>query len=207
MPFNETPYVCLSVNLTTTLTVYKFAQLNKASKEYAKQKEIENFGYSFESETRSTMQALAKHFDCELREFDVDFFYDGSYYVRFHVPHMNVAEINKRLTKLGSYDKKTGRGHGDCVLTGWCRDEDCIDGFRAAWRAGVKSLEKLLQAAAKSLIKVARADCDEQYTDSTFADFCEANDYQFYAGGKLVPRKAKVKDDGFGSEAEPEDEE
>ena len=193
--------------LTATLAVYKFAQLNRKSKDYAKQKEREYFGYEYEAEIVATMRALAKHFDCELLEFDVDFFSSDSYYVRFYVPRMNVAEINKRLTKLGSYDKKTGRGHGDCVLTGWCCDEDCIDGFRAAWRSGVKDLNKLLQAAARSLVGFARADYEDQYTDYTFADFCEANNLQFYAGGKLVPGKAKVKDDGFGSEAEPEDKE
>lgn len=81
---------------------------------------------------------------------------------------------------LGTYNKRTGKGHGECKLTGFCADECAIDGFRIAWRKGERDLTKLMEAAYDTWIKAAHADCEDQFSDEQFSENCEANGYEFY---------------------------
>jgi hypothetical protein len=60
-------------------------------------------------------------------------------------------------------------------LTGYCADENAIDGFRKAWHAGERDLEKLMDAAFDSWLADAQADAqwqmkDEQVDESITAD-------------------------------------
>lgn len=95
------------------------------------------------------------------------------------------GETRRLLKQLGTYDPVTLKGHGECKLTGYCGDESAIDGFREAFFGGERDLNALMQAAFDTWLAAAQADCADQYTDEQFSENCEANDYWFYADGRM----------------------
>lgn len=175
---------------TITVNVYSFNELSQKAKERAKYDYMSVFGYSRADEAIESLSALAKHFDGRLKDYEIDFFKTSHSYARFDMPdYMSKQEFETRLRKLGSYNKRTGRGNGDCVLTGVSTDEDAIDGLRLAYRNGeARSLERLMQAAFKSWLKACQDDCEDQYSDETFSEHCEANEYLFLEDGEIAPK-------------------
>lgn len=101
------------------------------------------------------------------------------------MPELEESDIADRLAKLGTFDPITLRGHGKCLLTGYCGDENAIDGFRKAWLGGERDLNKLMQAAFREWLEDGQADCEAQYEDENFSEHCEANEYEFTEEGKL----------------------
>lgn len=167
---------------------FDFKELTDKAKERAKQQHAEVFGYSWGDEAIVSLRKLAEHFDCTLKNYRIDWFASSYSSAEFETPDepMTVPEIRRRLKVLGDYDKETTRGLGKCKLTGFSVDEDAIDGFRISFLSGATDLQSLLQAAFKSWLKASQADCEDQYTDETFAEMCEANSYEFYDNGELV---------------------
>ena len=76
--------------------------------------------------------------------------------------------------------------HGDCKLTGYCADEDAIDGFRITFRTGETDLETLMNAAFETWLKAAQSDARYQFSTEGYAEHCEANRYEFYENGRLL---------------------
>ncbi len=172
---------------TKTITVYKFSELSDKAKEHAKNKHAEAFGYAWADEAIESLLALANHFDGKLTKYSVDFFdCSGRDMASFDMPEMEEDEIKELLNQLGSYNAKTLRGDGDCKLTGYCGDEDAIDGFRQAWHKGERNLDLLMDAAFDSWLKAAQLDCKDQYSDEQFEENSEANNYQYLENGKLA---------------------
>src|SRR5438445_9084571 len=117
-----------------TVTVYKFSELSDAAKTYAKEQYAERFGYSWSEEAFDSLKKLAEHFDGRLVNWSVDFFDGSDSSAEFEMlDEMPEKEIRRRLETLGSYDRKTLKGDGECKLTGYVADEDAIDGFRFAF--------------------------------------------------------------------------
>lgn len=181
---------------TITQKVYTFKELSPKAKERAKDDMSTSHGYLWKKEAFESTEALAEHFGARIDDYSFDFFGRGGperLSFHFYETHdgsedgytMPTAEIERRLKKLGSYNKRTGRGNGDCVLTGYCMDEDAIDGFRQAWRAGERDPGKLLRAGFSSWLKAAQDDCACQYSDEGFQEIADANDWMFYGDGGL----------------------
>lgn len=179
---------------TRTIKVYPFSELADAAKERATEQARVNMGYSWEREAWASMEALAAHFGAKIEDYSFDYF-DGCGPSRLGfqftdgegVEALKPAEILRRLKKLGTYNKRTGRGNGDCVLTGYCQDESAIDGFRLAWRAGERDLSKLLRAAFRSWLKECQSDAEYQYGEG-FAETSDANGWKYTEDGKLWTR-------------------
>lgn len=168
---------------TQEIKVYKFDELNEKARDRAKQWYAEGCGYVGADDALESIKALAAHFDGEMKDWSIDYFNSSYSSASFEMPEMSEKEIRSRLKELGSYNRKTGRGNGDCKLTGYTADEDAIDGFRAAFRAGERDLTQLMDAAFDSWLKAAQADCEWQYEDEQFSENCEANGYEFYEDG------------------------
>ena len=132
-----------------------------------------------------SLKKFLEHFECILRDWEIDFLepYRNTY--RISYADLDEDEIKSLLDDLGTYDKDTLKGHGDCKLTGYCSDEDLIDGFRIAWHKGVRDLEELIHAGIQSWQKAAQADAEYQYSEEGYKDLCEANDYEFYEDGRF----------------------
>ena len=168
---------------TVEVKVYEFKELGEQAKEKAKQDHAALWGYAWQDEALASLKAMAEAFGAKLRNYEVDFFNSSHSGAKFDAPNLSRREIKKILSGLGSYDPKTLQGHGDCKLTGFCMDEDALDGFRRAFEGGESDLDTLLQAGFDSWLKSAQADCKSQYEDEQFAEHCEANGYEFNEDG------------------------
>lgn len=134
----------------------------------------------------SSLNTLAYHFGGVVSDYSIDWFGGSHSYAKFRMPELDKAEIAARLAELGSYNPETLKGDGECKLTGFCADDDAIDGFRIAFAEGEADLEKLMQAAFDSWLKAAQADCEDQYSDEQFGETCDANEYEFYENGNRL---------------------
>jgi hypothetical protein len=172
-----------------TQTIYRFSELSDKAKQRAKDDYANAEGYAWQAEQMDSLKALAAHFGGELADWSIDFFGASHSSAKFAMPEMSAKEIKELLGQLGTYNKRTDKGHGDCKLTGFCGDEDAIDGFRIAWRNGERDLSTLMDAAFDSWLKAAQTDCEYQYSDEAFAEHCEANDYEFHEDGRFVGRR------------------
>jgi len=127
---------------------------------------------------------LAAHFNGKMKRYEIDWFNSGYSFADFEMPEMEAEEIELRLGKLGDFNPETLRGHGSCVLTGYCADEDAIDGFREAWHKGERDLEKLMDSAFKTWLAAAQTDAEYQNSDEQIAETISANEYEFTEDGK-----------------------
>lgn len=171
---------------TRTIKVYDYSELSDSAKENARQQQAAAIGYSWASEAMESIQGLARHFGGQMDDWEIDWFNCSQSFAHFDMPEMDREEIAALLGELGTYNPETLKGNGDCKLTGYCLDEDAIDGFRAAFMAGESDLRKLMDAAFDTWLKAAQADCEGEYSDEQFAENCEANGYGFYENGELA---------------------
>lgn len=169
---------------TVEIKVYRFDELSEKAKDKAKQSYMELWGYSWQDDAIASLKALAEAFGAKLRDYEIDFFNVSHSCANFDAPTLSRREIKKILAGLGTYDPKTLRGHGDCKLTGYCMDEDALDGFRRAFVGGESDLGILLKAGFISWLEAAHADCKYQYENAQFSDHCDANNYEFYEDGR-----------------------
>lgn len=174
--------------ITETFPIYRFSELSESAKQRAKDEHANLFGYAWADDSLMSIQALAKYFGGKLSDYSIDYFNASYSSLSFKMPEMEAEAIEAGLSQLGSFDPETLKGLGDCVLTGFCMDESAIDGFRAAWNDGERDLEKLMEAAGESWLEAVHDDCADQYSDATFEDFCEANDYEFLENGTFYAK-------------------
>lgn len=173
---------------TKTVNIYKFSELSEKAKQRVKDEFAANDGYVLSDEAMASINALAEAFGGKMCDYQIDWF-GGSYSsAKFKMPcDWSKADIRKKLMELGTYNKRTLKGHGECKLTGYCMDENAIDGFRIAFvRKKVTDLEELMDAAFDSWLKAAQADCEDYYSDEQFSEMCNANEYEFYEDGRIA---------------------
>ncbi len=170
---------------TKTYNVYTFAELSESAKQRAKDQFAESVGFNWGDDYLASLKALAEHFNGKLSDYQIDWFAGSYSSADFDMPEMGAAEIAAKLAALGSFDPETLKGHGDCKLTGFCGDEGAIDGFRKAYHGGERDLSKLMQAAFAEWLKEAQSDCEGQFTDETFGETADANDWTFTESGEI----------------------
>jgi hypothetical protein len=172
---------------TKTIELYEFDELSETAKERAKQEHAEIFSYAWGKDALESLKKLAEHFEGKLTDYEIDWFNSSYSSAKFDMPDwMSLEEFNTKLKSLGSYNKETLKGDGDCVLTGYCADEDAIDGLRLAHKENpTADLNNLMQSAFKSWLKACQDDCKSQYSDDEFSEMCEANGYTFTINGKM----------------------
>lgn len=169
---------------TQQILVYRFSELSEAAKCRAKQAHAAVHGYTWAEEALESLKKLAEHFDGRLRDYSVDFFAASHSWAKFEMPKMTGAEIRRRMKLLGAFNPQTLKGLGDCKLTGFCMDEDAIDGFRKALDDGERDLGVLMEAAFWSWLKAAQDDCEAQYEDEEFAEYADGNGYEYTDDGE-----------------------
>ncbi len=168
-----------------TLKVYRFAELSAKAKDRAKQDVAAIEGYPHADEAMASINALAKHFGGSMDDWSIDWFAASHSSATFNMPcGWTRDEIASRLAELGEYNPETLMGTGECKLTGYCADEDAIDGFRMAFLSGESDLEVLMDAAFDSWLEAGQSDCEAGYEDDEFGQYCDANDMEFYGTGE-----------------------
>jgi hypothetical protein len=173
---------------TIEKTLYKFHELSDDAKQGALASHNEHDTYAWSSEAIASIKALAEHFGGRLTNYGIDWLNPGRSSFKFDMPDdMPVKEVRSLLKELGTYNKRTGKGHGQCKLTGYCADDDCIDGFRLAFRNDPKqSLDDLMHYAGEELLQSACRDYEHQLSEEAFAESCEANGYEFDEHGNMA---------------------
>ena len=169
-----------------TIIVYKFSELGVKAKEFAKGEDQRILGYASADDAIASLKALAVHFNGTMKDWSVSWDRSSPSYTKFDMPEdFTVEDIRIRLDKLGDYDLETLKGIGDCKLTGYCADEDAIDGLRFAFYAGERDIDKLMQSAFRSWLTAAQDDYKDQYSDATFGENADANEYLYYRDGSM----------------------
>lgn len=172
-----------------TIKVYQFSELSEEAKERVRHNEMQDTGYSWGDDAIKSLEALAEHFDSKLVDYSIDWFNSSPSYVEFESVAHTEEHLEDLISKLGSVNPKTGKGMGDCVLTGYCADEDAIDGLREAFNNGERVTTNLLQAAFKTWLEACQRDCEYQYSDEGLSEMAEANDWEFLENGDIFVEK------------------
>lgn len=183
---------------TKTIKLYEFNELSEKAKQTALDTWSEGREYFGSSDAINSLQKFAEHFNCELKNYSIDFLNSSPSSVSFDCPddQPTKTELKKLITSMGSYNRETFKGHGDCKFTGYCLDEDAADGARLAFFAGERNLKEILMAGYKSWYKAANADAEHQFSIEGFAEHCEGNDYIFDETGKRYTGPETEEEDG-----------
>lgn len=182
---------------TIRIKLYKFSELGKEAKEKALENWRYNNEYFWADDAIKSLEKFAEHFDSKLKDYSIDWNNAHGCSVKFETPYSSdeIYEVGDffgknwlrdRIKAMGTYNKKTLRGDGECVFTGVCFDEDAADGARKAYYEGSRDLENILMAGYETWIKSCVSDYEYQQTEEFYADHADANNYEFTKDGKLA---------------------
>jgi hypothetical protein len=165
--------------------IYTYRELSESTRQEVRDEKADHYGYRGAEEAFKSMESLVEHFGGTIKDYDIDYFNCSYSYAKFDMPELTREEIAELLGQLGEFDPATRKGRGDCKLTGYCMDEDAIDGFRIAFLDGCSNLNKLMQAAFDSWLIAVHADCENEYADDTFAENEDASGIEYYQDGTI----------------------
>ena len=174
---------------TAKINIYEFSELSPSAKDRAKQDYQSVWGFPHSEEYFESLKKLAEHFGAKLAGYEIDWFncsYSSAKF-SFSDEDMPRPEIRLRLAKLGTFNPTTRKGLGDCRLTGYCADEDAIDGFRIHFLDNPQAgLTDCMESAFRSWLTAGQDDCEGFYEDEYFAEHCQANEMEFYDDGSAA---------------------
>ena len=78
-----------------------------------------------------------------------------------------------------------GREPGNCPFTGYCADDDVLDGIKAAIKSG-DTLREAFEGIAFTVAKICEAEAAYEQTEAFFLDHAEANGYEYDENGAAV---------------------
>lgn len=173
---------------TIKIKVYQYDELSDEAKENARNEFTQNMEYYWGNEAIESLEAFLKRFNCELRDYSIDFLepYRNQYSIKypdFYRPSEKIAFIQSTLDELGSYNPETLKGTGECKLTGVCFDEPLIDGVRIEFNKGETDIEELIKAGIHLWEQEVKSDYESQFTDEYLSEHFEANEYEFLEDG------------------------
>lgn len=164
-----------------TKTVYRFDELSDEAKDRARDFFARN-GYIWADYALASIKALAEHFGGTVKDYSIDFYGYYPSYMRFDMPIWDEDEdetkwIREQLDEINN---------GSCALTGYCADEDAIDGFSQAFEEdGTKKLNELMQSAFNTWLYAAQKDAEYLLSDKALSEMCDSNDYWFHENGEM----------------------
>lgn len=172
------------------IEVFRFSELDSEAKRVVKDRYAENHDYPWSKEALASLKELAKWAGGGVADYGVSWDASARSWCRFVPPEdgdWDIAEIREKARgQLGTCEEN-GRGLGDCALTGYCADEDAIDGFRWALGEGETEFDALMQAAFDSWLAACQADYASFFEDGYFSEHCDGNNRWFLRSGKPAP--------------------
>lgn len=171
---------------TIQIKLYSFNELSKDAQETAIENVRENItDYYHDRDALNSLKEFAKHFNSELKGWEIDFFNTSFSSVKFaEVEEMEESELKELIMQMGEFNPETLKGLGDCKFTGVCFDEDAADGARKAFFAGERDVNEILQAGFNTWLKSVHADTDFLTSDEGIKEEIEANEYDFTEDGE-----------------------
>ncbi len=171
------------------ITLYEFSELSKEAKQHALEINANESEYFWGDDAIKSLQKFAEHFNCELKNYYIDWYEKYRNEIFFSVPDYvkdySEDELKEIIEGMGTYNKKTLKGLGDCKFTGVCFDEDAADGARIAFYNGERDVKEILYAGYESWYKASNSDYMHQLSEEGFNEHCEANEYTFEEDGTL----------------------
>tara|TARA_R110000868_G_scaffold297060_1_gene557392 strand:+ start:283 stop:816 length:534 start_codon:yes stop_codon:yes gene_type:complete len=172
---------------TIKINLYNFNELSeKVQKEVIENQRLLMTEYTWDNDALKSLQKFAEHFNSELKDWSIDFFNYGPSHVKFmEVEEMEETELKDLILKMGSYNKDTLKGLGDCKFTGVCFDESVCDGARKAFFEGERDINEILQAGFNTWLEDVQSDTEYLQSDKAIIETIEANEYTFEENGRM----------------------
>ena len=174
---------------TITIKTYSFDELSEEAKEKALLNYACDTSYFWGGDAINSIETLAEKFNSKLSGYSIDWLekYRSSwdFDVPYYMDDLTEDELKDIIDSLGKYDKDTLKGYGECLLTGYCADEDAIDGLRKAYFNGERDINELLMSAMDSLYDACNSDYEYQLSEEGYSEHCGINNYQFLEDGSL----------------------
>jgi hypothetical protein len=173
---------------TIEIKLYAFQELSKEAQKKALEIYASNDYYHHGDDVVKTLKKGAEYFGAELKNYEIDFMDGTPSYAKFECSEEapTAKELKALIIGMGTYNKKTLRGDGECKLTGVCFDEDFFDGVRKCYfKEKARQIDTLLRAGFQSLLRAAQADAEHQFSIEGYAEHCEANEYTFEEDGSM----------------------
>ena len=174
---------------TIETKVYQFQELGKEAKKNALnnlRESMEERGYFWDQDAIKSLKKFAEHFGGELKDYSIDFLCPSQSSADFYAPEdISAKELKELILSMGSFNKKTLKGLGDCKFTGVCFDEDAADGARKAFFDGERDLNKILQNGFKFWMSSTNQDYEYQLSDKGLIEDLESNDREFTEDGEI----------------------
>lgn len=173
---------------TIEITLYSFSELSEEAKKRAVENHAINAQFMGGDEAIETIEKIAEYFGSKLTRYEIDWTGCCSYSsALFDTDGIELSEkeLKKLIKGMGSYNKETLKGNGDCKFTGVCYDEDFADGARKAFFDGERDLSKILEAGFRSLLKSCANEYEHELSEEAYSEQCEANETQFTKSGNI----------------------
>jgi len=175
--------------VTTVTEVYTFAELSKSAKQKALENNANESEYFWGYDAINSLKKFAEHFNSELKNWSIDWANQYRNEISFDVPtymqELTQDELTEYIESMGSYNKETLSGDGECKFTGFCMDEDAADGARIDfYKNGETDVKELLYSGYCNLIAACKKDYEYQLSEEGFSEMCEANEYEFTENGE-----------------------
>lgn len=171
---------------TIEINLYSFAELSDEAKEKALENYANSTEYFWANDSIKSLEKGIEHFNCYLQNYRIDFLepYRNSVTIDYPEIDFTKKELKSLVLSMGSYDKKTLRGHGECKFTGVCFDEDFADGVRKAFFSGEIDLKELILSGVSSWEDAVKKDYEFEFTAEFYTDHCDINNIEFTEDGE-----------------------
>jgi hypothetical protein len=201
---------------TKTINTYSFNELSYKAKDKALSKFQYFGDYPWATENRQTLEKFADEFPIKLKNWSYGGRGEGVEFEFKYYGNSNVDELsgNRLRTYLinnhynllferkpyGNYTKNEQTGkwsykrrsniffiEPSCVLTGYCLDESILEPLRNfVNKPDSSNFEELLNDCFNSWVQACNADYEYYYSEESFSEHCEANEYEFDESGNLI---------------------
>lgn len=171
---------------TIEVQLYKFDELSDEAKHTALENNANEAEYFWGDDAIKSLKKVAEHFNCSLERYSIDWTESYRNEISFDCNYIEFSakDLKTQILSMGTFDKKTLKGLGDCKFTGYCADESACDGIRKAYFNGERDLKELLMAGYESWYKDCQTDYEYQLSEEGYSEHCEANDYDFTEDGE-----------------------
>lgn len=172
---------------TKIVKLYSIDELSPTAKLKALDAYNRNNEFSWANDALKSLTQFAEHFGCKLIDYNIDWDSESQSWAKFDTDSVvfTKAELKEKILSMGSFDRKTMKGSGDCVFTGVTFDEDAADGTRIAFFNKQTDIDELLQAGFRSWINSCVSAYEDQKSLASFTEACEANEYTFLEDGTM----------------------
>ena len=175
---------------TIETTVYRYSELNEEAKENALEawgRMQSEFGYNWSNEAIDSLGKGIEFLNGYMSNYSIDFLEPYRNEVSFTCnDDEDQEELYLLIMSMGTYNKDILKGDGECLLTGFCVDENFFDGVRIAYFQGERDKRELILAGISELEVACRKDCEYQFTEEALIEADECNDYEYTEEGELI---------------------